>query len=413
MADHHLATHAPEDRDHALLSASGASIWLNCTRAARLQDALPDESTEFSAEGTIAHELAEIYGLEYRDGSDLSSLKADPRFNAEMHEAAQAYVDAIKAIVEPLKAAGEIVVILFEVRLDYSRYVPQGFGTSDCLILTKKRGWGLDFKYGKGVRVDLFDEEQAEDDDEEPGEDDGPEVTNEQVKLYALGALEEMSFEFEELEEFTLVIVQPRLDHVISGTASVRDLVDWGQRIVPIAQQAWDGTGDFTAGSWCQFCRARRTCKARAAKMIEVAHALRVAKETLSIDEVAALLPQLKDLEKWSRELRGWARTQAIDSGVKFPGQKLVAGRGRRYIPPENLATVADVLFDEGLARDEIWKEPKLQGLTALEKRVGKKRFGEITDGLILKAAGKPTLVPESDKRAEWKPTNTADEDFE
>lgn len=397
-------------RAHALLSASGASIWLNCTPAAWLQEAFPNEDTDFSREGTIAHELAEIYAKEYRDGSNLNLLKADPRFTLEMHDAAVVYRNKIREIVEPLRAAGELVLILLEVKLDYSKYVPEGFGTSDCLILTKRKGWGIDFKYGKGVRVDVVEDGQEPEEDDEDADVEA-EVTNEQVKLYALGAYEEMSFEFEEIEEFELLIVQPRMNNTNGGVISTKDLVSWGEKIMPVAQAAWEGGGDYKPGSHCQFCRARKTCSARAAEMMAQAGKLRIARDMLSPAAVAELLPALPDLAKWATELRAWARHQAIDNGVVFPGHKLVAGRSNRFFPEPG--DVISRLVAAGHKRELIVKPVKLVGVTALEKLLGKKGFEEELGDLVSKSAGKPTLVLATDKRAEWKPNATADEDFE
>lgn len=413
MTEHATPNH--KERAHALLSASGAHIWLNCTPAARLQDKFADEETEFSAEGTKAHELCEILLIAYRDGTPVPEGLDYPE---EMWECANQYVEVVKGIVEPLRAAGELVVILVEVKVDYSRWAPEGFGTGDCLILTKRKAWCVDYKHGKGVRVDVTSSDQSTDPDEDEGEEVdeeelSEEVTNEQLRIYALGTLEDMKFVFEGIEEFELVIVQPRLNNIAHGCVSTAELEAWAEGIVvPQAALAWKGEGEFVPGGHCGFCKARRTCRARAEYLREKLRAINAPKDPnlMTAKEVASILGELPAVIKWATELRKWAVRAAVDGGVRFEGFKTVEGRSNRFVSDQDEAIV--ILADAGFPSGQTTKPTKLLGITALEKLVGKKKLATLLSDLIVKPRGKPTLVPESDKRPIYSPTRSADDDF-
>lgn len=378
------------DRVHAILSASGSKLWLTCAAAAHLNEIFIDDESEYSAEGTRAHDLAEKW-LRHHLFGELPPVWGD--YDREMVDAVKVYIDHVASIVFPIVKAGGPYHILVERRVDYSRWVPEGFGRSDCIIATPKKAWQIDLKYGKGVQV--FAE------------------NNSQGRLYGGGTLEEVDFFFDEIEELETVIVQPRLDHIDSEVLKKEDLLAWLESIREPAQRAWNCTEptpeDFVPGDHCSscFCKARFTCKARSQFMIKLAEQQGLLN---SDDDIAALLPRLPLLKKWATELLDMAQARAIDQGMKWKGMKLVAGRSNRFISDPQQAIY--LLKQAKYQPDDFMKDPELRGITELEKLCGKKGLEEVLGGVISKAAGKPTLVPESDKRAEWKPHASADDDF-
>jgi hypothetical protein len=348
---------------HAILSASGAHRWLRCTPSARLELQFPDEQTPYAAEGSMAHELAEqwlAYHLERRPDY--------PRASHEMMDYVERYVHAV------LERADTGDEIFLEQRLDFSSWVPEGFGTGDAVILKPDRIEVVDLKYGKGVKVDAAD--------------------NPQLRLYALGALHEFGMLYD-FETVRMTIVQPRLDHISTEELTVDELLHWGETIKPLAWEAFHGKGEFQAGDHCRFCRARYTCRARAEANLEMAKYEFRDPETLDHEEIADVVKQAEELQRWAKDVKEHALKEAYHRGVVFPGLKLVEGRSIRKFTDEGLVA-------ERLQREEVapFKEVLL-GITELEKRVGKKRLSELVGDLIEKPPGKPTLVPDTDKRPE------------
>lgn len=384
--------------EHALLSASGSKKWLTCTPSARLEEKFPDEESEFASEGTKAHELVE-YALRhhYFDEAVPEHLNTTEKilqagYTSAMIDAAWDFLQECRKISDPLDADGVVYTVLVEQRLDYSSWVPQGFGTGDFCLITNSTAFVRDFKYGKGVEVESID--------------------NSQMKLYGLGAYHELAFAYEGITDLDIGIVQPRIHNVSSCRVSLADLLLWAESIKPIAELAWAGEGELVPGPHCRecFCKARFSCKART-DMILAAAGDRADANTLLVDEVAELLPQLDEIEKWAKAMKAYTLAQAVDNGVKYPGWKLVEGRSNRYITDPKTAAVR--LVANGVAQEKIFTTPELVGVTALEEAAGgKKRFTELLGDLIAKPAGKPTLVPIDDRRAEWKPAHSADEDF-
>lgn len=382
--------------EHAILSASGSKKWLTCTPSARLEETFPDETSEFAAEGTKAHDLMEIVAKYHYHGvgermtpEELVALG----YTTEMQDVVREFMTEAMKITEPLRISGKPFVVLVEQRLDYSDWVPKGFGTGDLVVVSGSCVWVRDLKYGKGVPVDSED--------------------NTQMMLYGLGAYNELAMAYDDIREFDLGIVQPRINNNSSWRVTMKDLLSWGELIKPVAQKAWDGKGEFVPGPHCDsgFCRARFTCQARAQACLDESATLNKG-ETLTPKEIAALLPKLEGIEKWAKGLREYALKQAVDSGVRFDGYKLVEGKSNRYITDKKTAAVR--LVANGFPQEAILSEPELIGITALEEVVGSKKvFTELLGDLIAKPVGKPTLVAVSDKRPEWKPANTADEDFD
>lgn len=354
---------------HAILSASSSSRWLACPPSARINAELPETTSVYAEEGTQAHALAEKTLKDYLAGGP-AEVQSD---NEEMKEAVQRYVDVCIEKINAAKAASPDAVVHVEFRLDFSTYVPDGFGTGDMVIVSDKSLEICDLKYGKGVPV------SAE--------------GNTQMRLYALGAVDEfgMLYAFDTVH---MTIIQPRLDSVSTDTLSAGKLIDWGRSINPIAKLAYDGEGDFQAGDHCRFCKFRPRCKALAAYMAEKT-ALRK-KQTLTDLETVSILQAAKDIKRWLTDLEDYALGKALD-GYDWPGMKLVEGRSKRVITDPDAA--AATLIDKGFDADAVYKPRELQTLTALEKLVGKKSLAEALGGLLEKPDGKPTLVELSDKR--------------
>lgn len=394
-----------EPRAHAILSASGSKIWLTCTPSARFQEEFADVKTVFSREGTwahsvAAHRLSKYLGRPTETEREDQIEGHDEFSNAANDEAINAYVRRCIIAIAAARRETPDAVILLEQRLDFSDWVPEGFGTGDLVIVANKRCTVRDLKFGKGVRVDAED--------------------NTQLFMYALGAIAAYRGIYD-FDEVVVEIDQPRLNHVDGGdeVLVVDDLVRWADSyVVPRAKLAWAGEGEFVPGDHCGFCRARKECAARANSFRDLVDAEFEADEKepakrLTPEQIAAFLPRLKQFEKWAKDLGAYALEKAVREGFKWPGRKLVEGRSVRVIT--NPAGLADVLMMEGVDEALIYEPPKprsLVGLGELEKLVGKKQFTEISKGFISKPPGKPTLVEESDKRAEFVPKN-ADADFD
>lgn len=354
---------------HAILSASSSSRWLACPPSARINAEIPETTSVYAEEGTKAHALAEKTLKGYLAGGP-AEVQSD---NEEMKEAVQRYVDICIEKINAAKAASPDAVVHVEFRLDFSTYVPDGFGTGDMVIVSDRSLEICDLKYGKGVPV------SAE--------------GNTQMRLYALGAVEEfgMLYGFDTVH---MTIIQPRLDSVSTDTLSAGKLLDWGRSIIPVAKEAYDGKGEFQAGDHCRFCKFRPRCKALAAYMTEKT-ALRK-KQTLTDLETVSILQAAKDIKRWLTDIEDYALGKALD-GYDWPGMKLVEGRSKRVITDPDAA--AATLIDKGFDADAVYKPRELQTLTALEKLVGKKSLAEALGDLIEKPSGKPTLVELSDKR--------------
>lgn len=354
---------------HAILSASGSARWLACPPSARINAELPETTSIYAEEGTKAHALAEKTLNGYLAGGS-ADVQSD---NEEMKEAVQRYVDICIEKINAAKVASPDAVVHVEFRLDFSTYVPDGFGTGDMVIVSDKSLEICDLKYGKGVPV------SAE--------------GNTQMRLYALGAVEEfgMLYAFDTVH---MTIIQPRLDSVSTDTLSAGKLLDWGRSIIPVAKEAYDGKGEFKAGDHCRFCKFRPRCKALAAYMTEKT-ALRK-KQTLTDLETVSILQAANDIKRWLTDLEDYALGKALD-GYDWPGMKLVEGRSKRVITDPDAAATA--LINLGFVPSAVYKPRELQTLTALEKLVGKKSLAEALGDIIEKPSGKPTLVELSDKR--------------
>ena len=371
---------------HAKLSASGASRWLACPGSCRMEEGLPDDTSSAALEGTCAHRLAELL-LKHETGA-----LTDPAFEEEMQafrenadyyseemvQAITVYVAyAMEALNEARKDAPD-AELFSELQVDFSDYVPEGFGTTDVAIVSDDTLRIIDLKYGKGIRVDA---EQ-----------------NPQLRLYALGTLAEFD-DLYDIRRVRMTIMQPRIDHISTDEMAVEDLKDWGMRKVrPIAEKALSGTGELIPGEvQCRWCRARGICRARAKKNLELMRFDYAPPQRLTPEEVAGILGCLDELTSWASDVKSYALKEALH-GKRYEGWKVVRGSANRKITDPD--TLAKRLRKKGFRVSEIY-EKKLLTIGKLEKLVGKERFTELSKGCVVKPEGKPALVPLSDKREE------------
>ena len=359
--------------NHALLSASSSHRWLNCPPSARLCEGYDDKGSNFAAEGSDAHSLCE-YKLRKALGMEAKDPTEDLTwYDAEMEESASGYAAFVMELVVEAKKTCSDPVVLIEQRLDYSKYVQSGFGTGDCVLIADGTLHIVDFKYGRGVLV------EAED--------------NPQMKLYALGALEIFDCLYD-IDTVSMTIYQPRRANVSTFTLTRQELLDWAETVlVPTAELAYAGDGEYHCGEWCQFCKAKADCRERARANMELARYEFRQPPLLTDEEVEEILGKLDSLMDWASDIKDYALQAAI-SGKHWSGYKLVEGRANRRYTDEN-AVVAAVKA----AGYDPYDEPKLLGVTAMTTLLGRKQFNDILGGLITKPQGKPTLVPESDKR--------------
>ena len=360
---------------HAILSASASHRWLMCPPSVRLSEQFPDDGgSEFAAEGTEAHELCE-----YRLKSAMGIPADDPvphlqRYNEEMEDCASGYATHVLSLVEEAKQTCSDPKVLIEQRVDFSQWVPEGFGTADCIIVSDGTLRIVDYKHGLGVLV------EAE--------------NNPQMKCYALGALEIFDVLYD-IDTISMTIYQPRRENISTWEISREELLQWAENTLkPIATIAFAGEGEFCSGEWCGFCKAKHNCRARAeANLMLAKHDFRLP-ELLEDSEIEFILSRVDELASWANDVKEYALKRAV-SGKGWHGWKLVEGRSVRKFTDDDkvIKTVSEAGFDPF--------EKKLLGITAMQKLLGRARFDELLSGLITKSKGKPTLVPESDKRPE------------
>ncbi len=362
---------------HAFLSASASHRWLACPPSAKLCAEVPDEESPYARQGTDAHELCQ-YLVEKELGRDVTNPTQNLEFyDAEMQESAEGYCSFVMEQIAKSKEHCPDPLVCVEQKLDYSKWVQDGFGTGDCVIVADDTLHIIDMKYGVGVLVSASGE-------------DG--TGNSQLKCYALGALDTFG-DLYDIRRIKLSIYQPRRENTDTFEMSVEELLKWADEVLsPRAKLAYEGNGEFSAGEHCRFCRIKATCRKRAAYSLELAKYEFAEAPSLTSEEIAAILPQIDTLVSWADDIKAYALERAL-SGTSYPGFKLVEGRSVRKYTDE--AAVIDVVAAEGF--DPF--EKKLLGITAMQKLLGKTKFDELLSGLIEKPKGKPTLVPESDKR--------------
>ena len=357
---------------HALLTASGSKRWLSCPPSARLEATFADKETTAAAEGTAAHALAEYKvkrALRYFCKRPVSEFEDEV-----MDQATDDYAAFILEQMAEMRKAGAEPTVMVETRLDFSDWVPDGFGTGDCIIISDDALHICDLKYGAGLVV------EAE--------------GNSQMRLYALGAIQQFGCLYD-VKTVHMTIFQPRRDNVSTATMTVEELMAWAEtELRPKAELAFAGEGEYHPGSWCLFCKAADRCRARAEENLKLAREEFGLPPLLTDEEIETLLPRLPDMVKWANDLLAYALDAAVNHGKQWGGFKLVEGRSiRRYADEEAVAKTAE----ENGYRD-IYRRT-LINLTDMERLMGKKKFNEILGAFVVKPPGKPTLVPIGDKR--------------
>lgn len=366
---------------HALLSASSAHRWLHCTGSPLLEKEFPDTTSIYAQEGTLAHELCELKLKKYTTVMPKGTytrahnkIMKSELWQSEMEGTSEAYLEYVKEIMLSCEIAP---AVLIEKRVDFSRYVPEGFGTADCLILAGDTLHVIDYKHGKGVVVNAGH--------------------NPQMMLYALGAMSELSLLYR-FEFVHMTIVQPRVNNISEFTMTADELRDWGESVVkPKAEAAISGNGTFKAGDWCRFCRAKQQCKTRYESNDSLYPELseRHDPRLITLDELGEYLRRGRDMAAWLEDMKEYALSESL-AGADVPGWKAVEGRGSRAFTDTDEAV--DILIKNGIDESVLY-ERRVLTLAQMEKAVGKKAFGEIVGNLVVKNPGKPTLVEESDKR--------------
>ena len=381
-----------EEKKHALLSASSSHKWLVCTPSARLEEQFEDKTSEYMAEGTLAHSIAEFKARNYFFGgitkrsynAQMKKFEKEEFYNKEMQIHTDTYLEYLKGLA--LQTSTKPFVAI-EQLINYDKYVPEGFGTADFLMISGDTLYVIDFKYGKGVEV------LAED--------------NPQMKLYALGALEQFKMIYP-ISKIKMSIVQPRLDNISEFEMPAGMLEMWGNTVVKAqAEKAFKDEGEFIPGEHCKFCKAKGICRARNEKNLQT---YEDAKNTaiLTNTELGQVLLKTEGLVDWVKDLENTALEQIL-AGNEVEGWKAVEGRSNRTI--KDVDKAFEILISNELAEEAILYERKPIGLTELEKVVGKKNLAQAIGDYIEKPKGKPTLAKASDKRENYK-RSSAEEDF-
>lgn len=378
------AAHA--ERAHALLGASKASQWINCPPSARLQETVPEKSSGYADEGTKAHELAEVKlrrrlfpcDSKQREALDkkLEQIKVSEYYGAEMEQAVQDYVDVVEERYMAALARSSDAIILLEEHVDFTEWVPEGYGTGDVVLIADGVLEVIDLKYGKGVPVSAYN--------------------NAQIRLYGLGAWSGYNYLYA-IDEVHMTIVQPRLDNVSTDIILIGELIEWAETVVKTAAVlAFDGNGEFSSGDHCRWCKVKGNCRARADEnMKTLAHEFKDP-ALMTNEEIGSILFIAEQLKAWAKDVEEYAYDQAL-KGNPIPLWKLVEGRSNRSISDAKAAL--EKLKTTELESEKYLKPEELFGIGELEKRLGKKEFKNLLGDLIVKPPGKPVLVPETDKR--------------
>lgn len=375
-----------QERAHALLSASSGERWMNCTPSARAEEHIEVEESGYAKEGTLAHELGELelrlhFGLissaDY--AAKLRVIEDNPLYSDDMPEYVDQYVMyCIKAYDEAFAKTNGAAEYSIEERIDLSEYIEEGFGNNDFVIVSNDTLEVVDLKYGMGVRV------RAED--------------NTQLKLYALGALYAHRL-FYDVKEIKITVIQPRLDSISSAVIDVEELDAWAEVVKERARLAYAGEGDFSSGSWCKFCKFKPKCQALMEANMSVIKDDFPKPSELSEDQIIAVYEKMGQIKFWVESIEEYMRQQML-KGHEFEGYKLVEGRGSRKWA--NQDEVANNLLTRGYSPGEIFTEPKLLGIVAIEKLLGKKNFEKSLGDLVYKSSGAPQIAKADDDRNDF-----------
>lgn len=369
-------------REHALLGASNAHRWTRCPASARLEELINDTDTTYAQEGTQAHKLAEMVLTGKTPREDLEN------FPNEMNDAVLAYVDYVEKLYKELKEKDINAVKEHEVKVNFAKYVPEGFGTADTVLISEGVMHVIDFKYGQGVKVNA------------PG--------NDQLRCYAIGALEEYDYIFD-IKTVVVHIIQPRLDNYSTEVIDAEDLKDWAKALKKLAEVAFSGNGDAYPGDHCQFCKVRSICKARANRLNELTLVGDDFK-LLSDEDIVRLWPMLDDTEKFIKNIKQYVLEEML-KGHKINGLKLVEGRSQSKYTNE--LAITKTLTDNGYA-EPLFTKKSLIGLTEMKKLLGAKKYRELLEGngLIVKPQGSPKVALADDPGKEYV-VDVTDDEFE
>lgn len=376
---------------HALLSPSGASRWLECPPSARLEADVPDRAGDAASEGTLAHKLSEIMIArelklisEFKYKEAIKAIEKNKFYNDQMWEYCEEYKAYVVQVFGEAQKITKDAKIHLEEFIDLTMYVPEGFGTGDVVIVADHIIDFIDLKYGKGVMVNA--------------------TNNKQLMLYALGIYEKYSVLYD-IQDLRLTIYQPRIDNFSTWSIKTEALVLWAeQELRPKAQLAWEGKGDFNPGEHCQFCKVKANCKANADHQMQLAAYAFEEPKLLAPEDISDILKKVASFENWIKAVKHHALYEAVTNNTEWPGFKLVEGRSNRIITDPD--KVAAILKKKHFNVLSYMTEPKLLGIGALEKNIGKKELGGLIGSYIHKPDGAPTLVPVEDKRL---PYNSAE----
>ena len=357
---------------HARFSPSAADRRLHCTPSLVLEEQFEDEQSVYAAEGSAGHALAEHLIKRYL--KQRTERPVSDYYTEELLEAVDDYVEFVTGEIEQARLDCRDPVFAVEQRIDASEYVEGCFGTADMVIITDKVVHIIDLKLGKGVPV--YAEE------------------NPQLMIYGLGVLS-MAEMLYDPKVVRLTIYQPRIGNSSTWDIAPEDLKKWGTEVLrPRGAMALMGVGEYAAGSWCRFCKARNKCRARAEEFLSLAKMEFSQPSLLTDEEISEVLKKADDLSKWAAEVYAYAQDEAIIHGKEWPGYKIVEGRSnRKYSSDEEVAAAA-----EAAGYKDIYKK-SLIGIGEMERLMGKDEFKKVLGRLIYKPQGKLTLVPISDPR--------------
>lgn len=378
---------------HAALSPSSASRFCNCPPSARLnqkfRDLFGDKGSEYAEEGTLAHSLAELK-LRHEIGeiNDFlygEQLKQLGTITPSMDRYIDDYVDVVLSELYLARRSDSSAQLFVEQQLEMDEWIPECFGTSDAVIVGETGLVVADLKYGQGLPVSA--------------------VGNYQLRIYALGAYAAFRDVYD-IKHVKTIIIQPRLDSVTEEILTIEELLQWAEEVIkPAAQLAWKGEGEFHSGEWCRFCSVKAICRENVLNSLSVIENMFDSPDVISDDKLEKMLPFLDTAEDWIKDVKAYAYNQALQ-GKTWHGYKLVQGRrpGRVW---KDEATVIDQLSRAGYTERQIYTEPKLKSVAEMEKELKKSAFDALVSKFVFQGEGKLTLVPEDDKREEYRPVET------
>lgn len=381
------------EREHALLSPSSSSRWLNCTPSARLAENAENKSSVYAEEGTLFHEICEYCLAQWNAGvwepdpfgEELPELKDDHLmhrlFKQEMFRHARNYCDFVMNENYNLEKSDGACKLLLEEKVDISEYAPECFGSVDCQLVGRDTLIVIDLKYGEGVKV------YAE--------------RNTQLMLYALGAIKGKP----SIKTIRLVIAQVRLNHFDVWEISANDLLQWADKVLkPTAKKAFAGKGEQKMGDWCGFCPVKAQCRKQYEAVVSDFDKYEYP-ELLTEDEICDLIEKIDKYKGWLESVNKFVYDEAL-RGHKWKGYKLVAGRSSRVITDEE--AIRQDLLTKKYLEDEIFNI-KLKGIGDLERLVGKKQFSALYGQYVKSKPGNPKLVPDSAPGDEINPLSDFD----